>query len=184
MRRAARTAAAAWLCCAALPGMPAAAQQTQPVQPAQPAQPVQAAAQRVQQVAMHGGGGQHASHYVPMKLPGHARAFYQSVRGIDNMSVRRTASGNLLRFSYRVTDPALAKLLGDKGSTPYLYGEANHVLLEVPVMDNIGQLRQTGTLQIGQEYWMVFSNKGNLVKAGDRVHVLIGSFHIDGLVVE
>ncbi|MEM5388994.1 hypothetical protein VSR68_36385 [Paraburkholderia phymatum] len=177
MRRAARTAAAACLCCAALPAMPAAAQQTQPVQ---------AAPQRVQPVAMHGGG-QHASHaskYVPMKLPGHARAFYQSVRGIDNMSVRRTASGNLLRFSYRVTDPALAKLLGDKGTTPYLYGEANHVLLEVPVMDNIGQLRQTGTLEVGQEYWMVFSNKGNVVKAGDRVHVLIGSFHIDGLVVE
>ncbi|SEK09921.1 hypothetical protein [Paraburkholderia diazotrophica] len=174
MRRA--TTTAAWLCCAALPAMPAAAQQTPPVQ----------AAQRVQQVAMHGSGqhASHASHYVPMKLPGHARAFYQSVRGIDNMSVRRTASGNLLRFSYRVTDPALAKLLGDKGTTPYLYGEANHVLLEVPVMDNIGQLRQTGTLRIGQEYWMVFSNKGNLVKAGDRVHVLIGSFHIDGLVVE
>ncbi|MEX3937275.1 hypothetical protein AB4Y32_37030 [Paraburkholderia phymatum] len=176
MRRAARTAAAAWLCCAALPAMPAAAQQTQPAQQVQPAQ-------RAQKVAMHGGD-PHASHYVPMKLPGHARAFYQSVRGIDNMSVRRTASGNLLRFSYRVTDPALAKLLGDKGTTPYLYGEANHVLLEVPVMDNIGQLRQTGTLQVGQEYWMVFSNKGNLVKAGDRVHVLIGSFHIDGLVVE
>jgi hypothetical protein len=31
---------------------------------------------------------------------------------------------------------------------------------------------------------MVFSNKGNLVKAGDRVNVLIGSFHIDGLVVQ
>ncbi|SIT45883.1 conserved exported hypothetical protein [Paraburkholderia piptadeniae] len=182
MRRVAITAAAAWLCCAALPAMPAAAQQTQPVQQVQQVQP----AQRVQKVGMHGGDphASHASHYLPMKLPGHARAFYQSVRGIDNLSVRRTASGNLLRFSYRVTDPALAKLLGDKSTTPYLYGEANHVLLEVPVMDNIGQLRQTGTLQVGQEYWMVFSNKGNVVKAGDRVHVLIGSFHIDGLVVE
>ena len=80
--------------------------------------------------------------------------------------------------------PALAKLLGDKSTTPYLYGEANHVLLEVPVMDNIGQLRQTGALEVGQQYWMVFSNKGNLVKAGDRVNVLIGSFHIDGLVVQ
>jgi hypothetical protein len=156
--------AATWVCCAALPATPAAAQQAQ-------------------QVAMHGGA-PHASRYEPMKLPAHARTFYQSMRGVDNLSVRRTASGNLLRFSYRVTDPALAKLLGDKSTTPYLYGEANHVLLEVPVMDNIGQLRQTGALEVGQQYWMVFSNKGNLVKAGDRVNVLIGSFHIDGLVVQ
>jgi hypothetical protein len=162
------TGTAVWVCCAALPALPAAAQQT-PSQPGSRADPVHA---------------MHASHYAPVKLPAHARAFYQSARGIDNMSVRRTASGNLLRFSYRVTDPSLAKQLGDKSATPYLYAEANHLLLEVPVMDNIGQLRQTGTLAAGQQYWMVFSNKGNLVKAGDRVHVLIGSFHIDGLVVQ
>jgi hypothetical protein len=27
---------------------------------------------------------------------------------------------------------------------------------------------------------MVFSNKGNPIKAGDRVNVMIGSFHFDG----
>jgi hypothetical protein len=31
---------------------------------------------------------------------------------------------------------------------------------------------------------MVFSNKGNLVKAGERVDVTIGNFHADGLVLE
>jgi hypothetical protein len=30
----------------------------------------------------------------------------------------------------------------------------------------------------------VFSNKGNLVKRGDRVNVMIGAFHADGLMVE
>jgi hypothetical protein len=165
MKRVALTAA--WACCAVLPVMPAmtvTAQQTNP--------------------PPGGAHVSHVSHYEPMKLTAHARTFYHSMRGIDNMSVRRTASGNLLRFSYRVTDPALAKFLGDKSVTPYLYDEASHVLLEVPVMDNIGQLRQTGDLEVNQEYWMVFSNKGNLVKAGDRVNVLIGSFHIDGLVVQ
>jgi hypothetical protein len=125
-----------------------------------------------------------ASPYMPVKVPQHAKSYYQAMRGIENLSVRRTASGNLLRFSYRVTDPAVAKLLGDKNTMPYLYGQTSHALLEVPVMDRIGQLRQTGLLQTGQEYWMVFSNKGNLIKAGDRVNVLIGAFHIDGLVVE
>lgn len=124
------------------------------------------------------------SPYMPVKVPQHAKNLYQMMRGVDNLSVRRTASGNLLRFSYRVTDPAVAQLLGDKNTVPYLYGEASHALLEVPVMDTIGQLRQTGPLEVGQEYWMVFSNKGNLIKAGDRVNVLIGAFHIDGLVVE
>jgi hypothetical protein len=125
-----------------------------------------------------------SSPYVPVKVPQNAKNYYQMMRGIDHLSVRRTASGNLLRFSYRVTDPAMAKLLGDKSTMPYLYGQTSHALLEVPVMDTVGQLRQTGPLEIGQAYWMVFSNKGNLIRTGDRVNVLIGAFHIDGLVVE
>ena len=125
-----------------------------------------------------------SSPYLPVKVPKNAKAYYALYGGVDHLSVRRTASGNLIRFSYRVTDPTVAKPLGDKSATPYLVGQASHALLEVPVMDTVGQLRQTGQLEVGQEYWMVFSNKGNLIKAGDRVNVLIGSFHIDGLVVE
>jgi hypothetical protein len=83
-----------------------------------------------------------------------------------------------------VTDPALAKVLGDKKATPYMLGQKSHALLQVPVMDKVGQLRQTGTPQAGQEYWMTFSNKRNLIKSGDRVNVMIGSFHADGLMVE
>jgi hypothetical protein len=30
----------------------------------------------------------------------------------------------------------------------------------------------------------VFSNKGNHVKKGSRVSVVIGKFHVDGLVVQ
>jgi hypothetical protein len=51
-------------------------------------------------------------------------------------------------------------------------------------MDKVGALRQTAPPALGQEYWMVFSNKGNLVRPGDRVSVQIGSFRADGLVVE
>ena len=51
-------------------------------------------------------------------------------------------------------------------------------------MDKVGPLRQTGALQAGQDYWVAFSNKGNLVKPGDRVDVIIGRFHADGLLVE
>jgi hypothetical protein len=124
------------------------------------------------------------SPYLPVRLPQDSKLYYELMRGIDNLSVRRTGSGSLIRFSYRVTDPAAARQLGEKAATAYLYGEASHALLEVPVMDKIGQLRQTGPLEVGQEYWMLFSNKGELIKAGDRVDVIIGSFHIDGLMVE
>ena len=58
------------------------------------------------------------------------------------------------------------------------------VVLQVPVMDKVGALRQSMPPETGKDYWMVFSNKGNFVKPGDRVDVLIGAFHADGLMVE
>lgn len=124
------------------------------------------------------------SPYNPIRAPSSAVNYYQAVWGVDNLLVRRTASGNLIRFSYRVTDPARAKVLGDKRATPYLVGQRSNAVLHIPVMDKIGQLRQSGIPETGQEYWMVFSNKGDLVKSGDRVNVVIGSFHADGLTVE
>ncbi|HEV3104411.1 MAG TPA: hypothetical protein VGZ01_01800 [Trinickia sp.] len=124
------------------------------------------------------------SPYLPVSLTRHAKQYYGMMRGVDNLSVRRTASGNLIRFSYRVTDPVAAQVLVDKRAPAYLYAEASHTVLEVPVMDKIGQLRQTGQLEVGQAYWMVFSNKGNPIKAGDRVSVWVGTYHIDGLLVE
>ncbi|KVL45947.1 hypothetical protein [Burkholderia territorii] len=124
------------------------------------------------------------SPYQPVSLPRQARAYYRLAKGIDDLHVRSTASGNLIRFSYRVADPRRARPLADKRATAYLYGEASHAMLVVPTMDQVGALRQTGDLEAGQEYWMVFSNKGNPIKRGDRVSVLIGSLHIDGLVVE
>jgi len=124
------------------------------------------------------------SPYHPVSVPERARTYYQAVWGIDNLLVRQTASGNLIRFSYRVTNPVQAQALNSPQATPYLFGQRSHAMLQVPVMDKVGQLRQTGKQEAGQGYWMVFSNKGNLVKSGDRVDVIIGSFHAVGLMVE
>jgi hypothetical protein len=124
------------------------------------------------------------SPYRPVKLTRHAKNHYEAVWGVDNLKVRQTASGNLIRFSYRVIDPARAKLLVDKTATPYMFGQRSRALLQIPVMNKVGQLRQTGAAVPGQEYWMVFSNKGNLVKPGDRVNVIVGSFTAVGLMVE
>jgi hypothetical protein len=51
-------------------------------------------------------------------------------------------------------------------------------------MEKIGQLRQLNAAEADTEYWMAFSNKGNLVRPGERVNVIIGKFHADGLLVE
>jgi hypothetical protein len=108
---------------------------------------------------------------------------YASRWGIDRMQVRQTSSGQLIRFSYRVVDAQKAKVLDAKQATPYLIDGTTKVMLQVPVMDKIGQLRQTADPQNGQEYWMVFSNKGGHVKPGDRVDIVIGPFHVEGLAV-
>ena len=118
------------------------------------------------------------------RLSTKAQNYYVATYGVDKLKVSYTASGNLIRFSYRVTDPERAKLLNDKRSTPYLLGLRSRAVLQVPVMDKVGALRTATTPQAGQEYWMVFSNKGDLVKPGDRVNVMIGAFRADGLMVE
>jgi hypothetical protein len=124
------------------------------------------------------------SPYHGMKLSEKAREIYPAAWGVDRLRVSYTSSGNLIRFSYRVVEPKLAKALGDHESTPYLFAPRTNAMLQVPTMEKIGQLRQLGAAEANKAYWMVFSNKGNLVRPGDRVNVIIGRFHADGLLVE
>jgi hypothetical protein len=124
------------------------------------------------------------SPYHVVSVQSRTREYFQSAWGVNNLQVHMTASGNLIRFSYGVTDPVRAMGLGDIHATPFMYGQRSHALLRIPVMEKVGQLRQSGVPVAGKEYWMVFSNKGSLVKPGDRVNVVIGSFHADGLLVE
>ena len=124
-----------------------------------------------------------ASPYVA-GMPDSARTLYALNWGVDQLSVKLVESSQLVRFDYRVVDPAKAKALNDKASTPYLLDEKAHVVLHVPEMEKVGQLRQSGVPENGKTYWMVFSNKGNHVEAGHRVSVVIGPVRLDGLVVQ
>ncbi len=104
--------------------------------------------------------------------------------GVDNLQVRETSSGWLVRFSYRVVDASKAAQLYDKQARPYLIDEKTGLALQVPMMEKIGELRQTTSHPInGREYWMVFSNKGHFVKPGSRVDLVIGKLRVEGLVV-
>jgi hypothetical protein len=125
-----------------------------------------------------------ASRYRPDRFAGRAGTYYRTVWGVDSLVVKWGESGEVIRFSYRVLDADKAQVLNDKKSEPSLIDPQAGVRLVVPSMENVGQLRQSAPPENGKAYWMVFSNKGRLVKRGDHVSVVIGAFRAEGLVVD
>jgi hypothetical protein len=113
-----------------------------------------------------------------------AAARYAIEWGVSDMKVRLTSQGTLVRFTYHVVDAAKAKALGDKAAAPKMFNPRTHAELQIPVMEKIGELRQTTGFESGKDYWMVFSNSGGLVKSGDRVALRAGTFYVEGLLVE
>jgi|SRR5450432_416995 len=114
----------------------------------------------------------------------HAKDYYQINWGVDNFSAKLLESGQLVRFSYRVIDPKKAKVLNDKKAHPVLMDQKAHAQLVVPELEKVGQLRQSSTPEAGRTYWMAFSNRGRVVKPGDRISVVIGRFRVDELAVQ
>jgi hypothetical protein len=125
-----------------------------------------------------------ASHYQNTRGTAKSKHYYSEVWGVDKLRASYTSSGNLIKFSYRVIQPKLAKTLGEHENAPELIGIRSNAVLHIPTMEKIGQLRQMSAAEANKDYWMVFSNKGNLVKPGDEVSVIIGRFRADGLIVE
>lgn len=124
------------------------------------------------------------SHYAPDRFAGRAGLNYRLVWGIDSLVVRLVESNELVRFTYRVLDPAKAQVLNDKQAQAAMNDPQAGVSLVVPTMEKVGPLRQTPTPEAGRSYWVTFSNKGRRVKRGDRVDVVIGQFKANNLVVD
>lgn len=118
------------------------------------------------------------------RLSQRAEKYYEGVWGVGELRVKVAESGELIRFNYRVLDPAKAAALNDKKMEPELYDAEARVKLTVPQMEKIGKLRQESTPQAGMSYWMAFSNPTLAVRRGHRVDVVIGSFRAANLVVE
>jgi len=113
-----------------------------------------------------------------------ADMYYSGVWGVGDLRVKVAESGELIRFDYRVLDPAKAAALNNKKFEPQLLDAQAKVKLVVPEMEKVGKLRQSSTPKAGMTYWMAFSNPTLAVKRGHRVDVVIGSFHATNLVVE
>ena len=122
--------------------------------------------------------------YRPDRFAGRAGKYYELIWGIDSLSIKAAESGELIRFTYRVLDPIKAKELNDKKIEAFLIAPDASAKLVIPSLEKVGQLRQSNTPEAGKSYWMAFSNPHRQVKRGDRVNIVIGRFHADGLVVE
>jgi hypothetical protein len=123
-------------------------------------------------------------HYQPDRFAGRAGKYYALVWGVDELRVKAAESGELVRFSYEVLDPNKAAALNDKKLEPKLIAPDAHAILVIPSLEKVGQLRQSSTSEAGKSYWMAFSNPRRTVKRGDRVDIVIGQFHAQGLMVE
>lgn len=124
------------------------------------------------------------SRYQPSRFSKRAVEYYGYIWGVDSLSVKWAESGEVIRFSYRVLHADKAKPLNDKKNEPLLVDPQAGVKLIVPSLEKVGQLRQASPPEAGRSYWMAFSNKGRIVKRGDRVDVVIGKFRAEGLVVD
>jgi len=105
-----------------------------------------------------------SAHYEPNRLARRAEMYYAGVWGVDSFNVKTAESGELIRFTWRVTDPEKAKALHDKKLEPFLEDAQAGVKLVVPQMEKVGSLRQSSTPEAGKSYWMAFSNVGRRVK--------------------
>lgn len=110
--------------------------------------------------------------------------YYKRNWGVDVVGVHPVSSGEMLEFRFRVLDKSKANALFDKALRPYLIDNASGTRLAVPTLENIGTLRQDIAADPERIYYMIFGNPGRIVKVGSSVDVVIGNFHIDGLIVD
>jgi len=104
--------------------------------------------------------------------------------GVEVTSIRMTANDHMIDYRYRVLDADKATDLFKRQIKPKLIHQETGKVLAVPETAKLGPLRNSNTPQEGKIYWMFFGNAGNLVKAGDKVTVVIGEFRVENLIVE
>jgi hypothetical protein len=110
--------------------------------------------------------------------------YYKRNWGVEIIGVKPVSSGLMLAFKYRVIDPEKAKLLNNRQTRAFLRDEATGNVLSVPAMENVGELRTGAAPEAGRTYFMIFGNPGPLVKSGSKVSIVVGSLHVDGLIVD
>jgi hypothetical protein len=104
--------------------------------------------------------------------------------GIQVLSLRPTALGQMLDLRFKVLDPEKAKPILDKNKKSYLLDQKSGKTLPVPVTKS-GSMRQT-TLkpEAGRVYFTLFANPGGIVKEDSRVTLVVGDFKKSDIIVK
>jgi hypothetical protein len=105
-------------------------------------------------------------------------------RGIEVVAVRMSMAGNMVDFRYKVLDADKAGELFSKKTRPYLIHQETGKVLAVPRTAKVGPLMSSYHPKKDRIYWMFFGNQTKLVKAGDKVSVVIGDFRADNITVQ
>jgi hypothetical protein len=105
--------------------------------------------------------------------------------GIEVLFVRLTANGTMLDFRYRVVDPGKAMPVLDKHLKASLVDEKSGTELGVTAAPKIGSMRQrTPKPEANRTYFILFANRGGVVKEGGKVSVVIGDFKAEHIAVQ
>ena len=104
--------------------------------------------------------------------------------GIQVVALHLSEGGNILDLRYKVVDPARAHTCLSKDIKPVLVDPASGARLAVPDMAFVGALRQTAAEPLaGKVYFILFWNPRVLVKAGQKVNLVMGDVTVKDLVV-
>lgn len=103
--------------------------------------------------------------------------------GIEVTRLNLTANGYMIDFRYRVLDAKKAQGLFKRENKPYLIDQTSGKVVAVPNIGKVGPLRNSNMAKEGKIYWMFFDNISGLIKAGNKVTVVIGDFRVENLVV-
>ena len=104
--------------------------------------------------------------------------------GIEFVSLRLTASDQMLDFRYRILDPDKASKITRRPMKARAIHDQTGAIHNIPVT-KLGPLRSSALKpKVHRVYVILFSNSGRLVKRGDTMTVVIGDFRAEHLKVE
>lgn len=105
--------------------------------------------------------------------------------GIQVKRISLTANGHMIDLRYKVIDPVKAKPFLAAGVNPQLIDARTGAKMGVPTTPKMGSLRQkTRAPEAGREYFMLFGNRGGLIRTGSKVSLVVGDATIDNIIVE
>jgi hypothetical protein len=100
--------------------------------------------------------------------------------GVRVVQVAATGGGGLLDVRYQVIDAGKAAALHDEATPPALVYEPTGAPIEGLLMGHAPH----GSTKSGVTSILIFVNPGNIVRAGDRVSVVLGDARVEHLVVQ